>query len=66
MAYRRGSCRGEETKCHSYTEEGQEGGSWEPQASHPHFSHWKGGGATNPGNYVQIYKEQEDNFQSST
>ncbi|KAK4828213.1 hypothetical protein QYF61_024647 [Mycteria americana] len=56
MAYRGGSSRVDETKCHSCTEEG---GSGESQASHPHLSRWEGDGATNPGNHIQIYEGQE-------
>lgn len=47
-----------ESRCHSYLQEGQEGGSKEPQAAQTHFSPWESDGATNPGSQTYYRRRQ--------
>lgn len=52
----------EESKCHSYLQEGQGGQPKELQAGQPHLDPWKGDGAVHPRNYFHA-REREENQQ---
>lgn len=56
MAIGRSSRRLEESKYHSYL---QEGGSKELQAHHSHLSPWEGDGENLPGKHFQTHEGQE-------
>jgi len=51
MVIMRSAQRLEESKSHSYSQEGQKGRSGELQAVQPHLDPWEGDGAANPGNH---------------
>lgn len=53
MVIRRSAGRLDESKCHSYLHEGQEGGPREQQAGQPHLSFLEGDGTIYPGNHLQ-------------